>query len=309
MILYIIYYNQFDQLENKSDDKYNIDKVMLYKKINILNQLIKSNKPYDKFILFELNHLKIISGDLPLKVVWNGYTEAGYANKIYSMLSSLVLAILSDSAFFIQWKFIEKFIEEPFYLTFKKFSKKSLFNPEYKNNEIYYVKASSNAWKHDKDMEMLIKTSLPKNKTRIIYNSYDPYFFEICSNPNFIKKLHEYRLVDISTIEKVYYIQNNWENISNDFKTDYLLQVGFEVGGNLLNKLWRPNAQLKKKIDYYLKNIFINYYVIGIQLRVEFLNDKIGSSDISTFIDCACNLEKKVLKENIKFNQIYKGGY
>jgi hypothetical protein len=223
------------------------------------------------------------------------------------MLSSLVIAILLDSAFFVRWKHIDEFIEEPFFLTFKKFSKNSNLNPENREDEIFNVKSSSNAWKPNKDMNALMKTSLPKNKTKIIYNSYDPYFFEICSNPIYIKKFHEYNLISIKTIEKVKYAQKNWKKIDNDLKTDYLLQVGFEVGGKLLNKLWRPNKQIKNIIDYYVKNVFVNYYVIGIQFRVEFLNDAFGSSDIPTFINCALHLEQKVLKENLNFYQTYKG--
>lgn len=303
LALYMIYTNIYfnEKKHKRKRHKINVEKQIINEKIINLNQMVKSNN--DKFIEFEINHLKIIRGDLPIQVVWNGYTEAGYANKLYSMLSSLILAILTDSAFFIRWKYIDKFIEEPFYLTFRKFNEKTLLNPEFKKTEIFYAKASPNVWKLHKDMENLIQTSLP-NKTRIIYSDYDPYFFEICSNPKFIQKLHEYNLVDIETVKKVNYIKNNWKSVDKDLKTNYLLHVGFEVGGKLLNKLWRPKTNIKNIIQNYVKNIFLNYYVIGIQFRVEFLNDL---QDIPTFFECALTLEQKILQENLKFNQRYQG--
>ena len=67
---------------------------------------------------FRLMHKQIMSGKLPLKVSVNGHTYAGYANRLYSMLSSLVIALVTDSAFIVRWERINNHIREPFLKTF-----------------------------------------------------------------------------------------------------------------------------------------------------------------------------------------------
>jgi hypothetical protein len=56
------------------------------------------NESYDKLEEFRRVHREIIDGKRPLKVSINGFTDGGYANKLYAMLTSTVIAILTDSA-------------------------------------------------------------------------------------------------------------------------------------------------------------------------------------------------------------------
>ncbi len=89
------------ELKDRSDDVFHLDQqIARLNNIMVLSNMHKSEKEpsYDKLEEFKLNHLKILKGELRPKVVFNGYTEAGYANKVYSMLSSMVMAILTDSA-------------------------------------------------------------------------------------------------------------------------------------------------------------------------------------------------------------------
>ena len=61
-------------------------------------------------------------------------------------------------------------------------------------------------------------------------------------------------------------------NYSDKEKQDYILKVPFEVGGNLLNKIWIPNDRIKSLINNYLNYEFNGYFMIGIQLRYQYIN-------------------------------------
>jgi len=62
-----------------------------------------------------------------------------------------------------------------------------------------------------------------------------------------------------------------------------------------LNRLWIPNENIQKTIDYYLNEKFKSNYVIGIQFRTEFLklHDKFDQA-AQSLIDCALKIETNV---------------
>jgi hypothetical protein len=68
----------------------------------------------DPLSRFKRIHEEILTRKRDLKVSINGLANCGYANKLYSMLSSLVIALLTDSAFIVRWNHISLFIDEPF---------------------------------------------------------------------------------------------------------------------------------------------------------------------------------------------------
>ena len=62
-----------------------------------------------------------------------------------------------------------------------------------------------------------------------------------------------------------------------------------------MNKIWKPNEDIQKEIDFYLKKEFQSNYMIGIQLRYGRKEDAIflnGSADTIKFIECALQIEK-----------------
>ena len=85
-----------------------------------------------------------------------------------------------------------------------------------------------------------------------------------------------------------------------------MLQVGYEVAGHLLNRLWIPKKQLRERINQFLDTEFNGYYVIGIQLRYLYLDDE---NDTRKFLDCAESLEKNALASigRSNFTKKYKG--
>ena len=49
------------------------------------------------------------------------------------------------------------------------------------------------------------------------------------------------------------------------------MRVGFEAGGNFMQKHWKPKKHVQDEIDFYVENYFKGHYAIGIQKRFELL--------------------------------------
>ena len=242
----------------------------------------------------------------PVRVSINGYTICGYGNKLYSMVSSTVIALLTNSALVIRWHNISSFIEEPVPLSFASFSHlpESTFNAEYQPHELYKAQHKQR-WLRKRNLATLVKSHIPTHRRRILYNKFHPLFFELCSNPTYYEKLRYYQLVSQDTIDTARAnLEKPTQRHLNDLKVNSVLQVGFEVAGNLLNRMWIPKRTLRERIDFVAKR-FLDHFVIGIQLRNYFLN---GDVDRRRFFECAISIENEVLKEmGIGFSEKYKG--
>ncbi len=74
-------------------------------------------------------------------------------------------------------------------------------------------------------MTILIKTQIPFNKSRILFNHLHPLFFEVCSNPAYYERLHEYGLVSRETIDRASEITKNMNAFSYAEQADKILKV------------------------------------------------------------------------------------
>jgi hypothetical protein len=295
-------------------NNYNYTKVIKATfKFNLINKSNDRNILLEKF---KLNHKNIMQGKSDLKLVFEGYTSGGYCNKLYSLITSLLISILTKSALVIRWNDIDKYIEEPLYLSFFKFNENNEFNAQYRRDMIYYPQPSKYAWKKYKNMDELVKTTIFENRNRTLYNSNRPFFFEICTNPIYYDVFLEFGLAKSETINKARNIFKNLTSSSNDLKMRVFLRIGFEVGGNILNYFWKPNRELQNLINYYYQTEFMGNYVIGLQIRVEFLQNNIQKNAyknenqlyaeiLKEFIKCASNLEAN-LTNNSYFIRKYK---
>jgi hypothetical protein len=293
--------------------------IYLYNNNYIINykiKIIKQNDSKASLEKFKLNQKNIMLGRTDLKLVFEGYTSGGYCNKLYSLITSLLISILTKSALVIRWDYIDKYIEEPLYLSFFKFNGNDEFNGEYRKDMIYYPQPSKYAYQKYKNMDELINTKIVENRTRILYNSNRAFFFEICTNPIYYDALLELDLTKSETINKAKNISKNLAQYSNDIKMRVFLQIGFEVGGNILNYFWKPKRELQNLINYYHQTEFIGNYVIGLQIRIEFLQnniktyayqneDQFHKKILNEFIKCASNLEDN-LTNNSYFIREYK---
>ena len=183
--------------------------------------------------IYKSIHKSIRQGSLPPKVIFSRSLYGGYGNKLNTLLTSLVMAILSDSALLIEWKHISQFVQEPLLSSFYNASLNQTnndFNYNYNNDSInFFQLPEKNAWKTNKNMTELIKTTLPTNTSRILYKHQPAYFFEICSNPIYYEKLHFYGLVKRETIDRAFEITNNLNKYSNDDMQRDILKIGFEA--------------------------------------------------------------------------------
>ena len=164
-----------------------------------------------------------------------------------------------DAQVNVKWKNIDKYIETPI---------KGIFDFETKQtqsqNKVFKFQGKQ-AYASSKDIDLLAQTHLPLNYDEYVLDYADAFFFEICSNSFYFNKLLYYNLVSKATIESA--LKNNLSSKAE--KQDKLFRVGFEVGGNLLNRIWLPTRQVQIEIDDFVRNHFLNNkaYVIGIQLR------------------------------------------
>ena len=241
---------------------------------------------------YEAIQQEIFAGKRPLKLSINGVWKNGYANRMYSLITSFVIGVLSESALLIKWKKIEAFYQPPFNMTFHDFAgQASEFNVDYKLDEVHNFTWSANSWRIKKTLDGLVSTEIPRDKKRIYYFHIEAEFFAICSNPAYYEQLYASGLVERHTIDDAYSVLRN-ESLKADeaTKVDTVLRVGFQVGGNVLRHYWRPTETLASKIDYYYERFFKGFYVIGIQVRVQFLQ---GAAEfLSIFTECALNVEK-----------------
>ena len=130
-------------------------------------------------------------------------------------MSSLVIALLTNSAIIIRWPHINKYIDEPLKFAFVHHTKPNELNINFNRHKVLQV-FSKQAWLMKKNVSSLISTSLPVNVTRIHYDKIEPYFFELCSNPAHFATLRQYGLVSQSTIDNALVLLKNAENMYTD---------------------------------------------------------------------------------------------
>jgi hypothetical protein len=255
----------------------------------ILNPGITKEKS-DKIQKYVEIHENIINGISTPRVVFNGDIRPGYANRIYGLLTSFVVAILTDSALIIEWKNIDKFIEPPLLRTYDKFNSTSLLNSEYKPSEIYNLPASTaNTWVIEKHFKFYNKYSLPPNASRIRFKSNSALFFDLCTNEKYFPKIIDYDLASFWTVWKANESIYNF-SMTEPERVENLLRVGFEVGTKLLRRFWKPKDYIQTLINKYLEDSFHGFFMIGMHLRYQYLNE----IDVIAFADCALQLEKNI---------------
>jgi hypothetical protein len=93
-------------------------------------------------------HEDIIKNRTRSKVVFYEIDKGvGYGNRLYSMLTAFLVALVTESALLINWPLIENYIETPLSNAFVKFNNTGFFDFNQKNPKIYQIISSSpNIW-------------------------------------------------------------------------------------------------------------------------------------------------------------------
>lgn len=229
------------------------------------------------------------------KVIFCDPRYGGYGNRVYNFLSCFVFGLLSHSFVILKsWKESRDYIDLPFNpFDVQNISDNDFLNPEFEKDKILELKTPY-AWNNTKDLGAIMNFQIPENATRFYYGIYDALFMVLCSNPKYYDTLIYYGLVSNETVQNSVSTMNNASS-SLDKKSQNLFMIGFEVGANLLNKIIIPKAHIQEKINEIYKNEFSNSFVIGIQLRTEFLDLEI---DKLKFLNCALQIENEYLTAN-----------
>ncbi|CAF1044801.1 unnamed protein product, partial [Brachionus calyciflorus] len=217
------------------------------------------------------------------KIIFNEPYKVGYANKLYAILTSLFIAIINDSALILDWPEIAQYINPPLIDVFTQFDDESHFNLNFKPKQnLILPEETENSWKYEKSLKDLINNYVP-NYDRIVYKGFAPYLFELSANPIYYNKLLEYGLVRNETILKANEALSN-DNMNELEKIERLYMIGFEVGSNLLNEFWLIKPSFLNEINSFYNDNLKDYFVIGMQFRLEYLNE---DDDIGRFVKCA----------------------
>ena len=68
-------------------------------------------------------------------------------------------------------------------------------------------------------------------------------------------------------MDEAYKALNNYEQFKNEELQRRVLNVAFEIGGNILNRIWTPNQDMKNLVSHYVERHFTNNFVIIVLFR------------------------------------------
>ncbi|CAF0773369.1 unnamed protein product [Brachionus calyciflorus] len=249
----------------------------------IENEQLKISSKLQKY--FDI-HEKILNSVDPMKkIVFSEHVRVGFGNRLYNVLTSTLIAILSDSAIQIKWPYIDKYIKTPALYALRFCESTSQLSIDYRDRELNFIlpEGTENNWSYDKKLELIGISSINTDHKRLVYNGYMPHFFELSANPIYYNKLLEYGLVRNETIFKANEALSN-DNMNELEKIESLYMIGFEVGSNLLNEFWLIKPSFLNEINSFYNDNLKDYFVIGMQFRLEYLNE---DDDIGRFVKCA----------------------
>lgn len=243
---------------------------------NLNNDLYKSNNSNEQISIVNTSEQRTVI----IK-----FHKAGYGNNMYKILTSFMYAIITDSNLVINWPHIEPFIEPPFKNAFRKIEDLNLTKD---TKKIYSKRGfTKNSWNPNK--RLILNETLSKNFINYYVTDIAPYFFDLCANPMHFDKLIKHRLVKPETIHRALNSLDD-DNIVEQQRIEYFQMIGFEYAGSILNNYWRLNKRMQEKVDDFYRHNFEGAFVIGMQLRFEYLN----MTDVETFLNCARNIEYKL---------------
>jgi hypothetical protein len=221
--------------------------------------------------------------------------DLGYANRVYTFLNGLFIALASNSTFQTNWPGIEKHIQ--LHLSNLEFNQppRMYRKPENPAKELIFNPANPNGWAKRKQFAKL-KSEIPVEFQTVVIRHCNPAFFEFACNPKYFSTLRSLGLVKpgiIARAEKV--LQLNGSKFTNEQKIEALYQVGFDFASVALNFIWQPNQKLKQIIDQQFDLHFKGFFVIGMQFRFRYLSNK--AEEVDNFVKCAHDLESKMRNE------------
>ena len=218
-----------------------------------LNQSFSNDN--DRLTEYYETHKRISQMNVSLrKISFNECVQAGYGNRLYSVLSSFLIALLTNSSLVIKWKEIEPYVDLPIRVFDSNITRDVGLSKEEFEKRFYHANPAQ-SWSRTKNIEALMKTNVPETPLRYLYHEIGPYFMEICSNPIYFSKFIYYNLVNNETINLALEVISNKTSTHID-KQEKIFKVGFEVGGTLLNRFWRPIKSIMNDVKRFKEKYF-----------------------------------------------------
>lgn len=248
---------------------------------------------------FKLNHRKILTSLRPAKFVYVVPNLGGYGNKVIQIISAFTTALITDSAVVINMTHLSDYIEEPLFNCFQTgLNSTNELNYLFNSSQTFLLPKSTRiAWKSVKNVSDLY-LKLPSNFTRFVFDSMCSLYFELACNRDYYSKFLYYGLVREATIQKATRMWNILDQLDlkhlppkmNQLAIDVLYQTGFEVAHNIMKLFWIPKPIILNKVAQFQADHFKRYFMIGMQIRTEFIELR----DVGVFIQCANQIEKQL---------------
>ena len=181
-----------------------------------------------RFRHFIQNHQNIVENLSPKKFVYVVDNRAGYGNKLNALVSAFIVAIATHSAFIVSWPDIHKYIEEPFEKCFfSNFSAQNELNYKYFKNETFsFPYMTHNSFKVKKDFSLLYQHIVPSKRTRYVFGSIGPLYYELACNETYFQTYLDYGLVSKKTIAKASKVLKQKELETNAYNLNALYRIG-----------------------------------------------------------------------------------
>jgi len=237
------------------------------------------------------------------KIFFTYSTDGGYGNRMYAVISSTLIAILLKCQLVNKWSTKEHLCIDPPINIFDPVNMPDGFNLTGNVtylNFTYFFPHPKYPFAINKNIADLIENPyyIPENYTRYGYGSGRPLFTELSANIRFYDQFEYYNLARKKTLDLANEALRNYKNFSNTELQKRVLNVAFEIGGNILNRIYRPNQYMLNLIDYYVEKYFKNSFVIGLQMRAADSGYLDETKDHLKFISCALEIEKEFLIRN-----------
>ncbi len=272
----------YSAINHQNDKNQNYLYYEKFKTVTLLNNSLKKQSKSTTYLFATFIEPKNSS-----KIVTVNAITAGYGNRVYQVVDGLINSLLTDRICLIDFHTNgpSELIDLPSVTDF------NIYEPFVWDLH----QGLTQAYNPYKNASRLMQTELPE-KYDIIKTSGYPHFFEVCSNPKYFQKLLDKGAVSKSTIDRAMDIENK----TNDEQLNRLFQVGFEAANFVLKKAWPLRPHLIALVDHYKTQYFSDSFVIGLQLRSQYVN--ISDKDVEKFVDCALDIESKLqTKKTVKW--------
>ena len=274
---------------------------------NISKLKVESDDPLTKY--FDIHKRISQEKNVSLrKIFFSIPYEGGYGNRMYTFLSSTLIAILLECQLVLNWKTKELLYIEPPIDLFDKINISAGFESSNNSSNIYYFPHPKFHFQPQKNIKLLLERPyfLPETYMRYAFNSGKPLFTEISANTRYYEKFKYYELAREETLNRALNVLKAQQNYSNEELQGRVLDVAFEIGGNILNRIWRPNKDIQKEINGYMDKWFKTNYVIGLQMRASDSNYIDETIDYFKFINCALEIEREYILGTNQVNTSFK---